>query len=107
MVATTISSRSPRISTPASAPTDVQRHRLGDPHLGHVRGDPVGDVGRQGLDRDLAGDVLEHAALLHAGRVLGALELERHGRLDLLVEADLEEVEVLDRARAPGRAAGP
>ena len=46
----------------------------------------------------LARDVLEHAALLDAGRLLDALELERHRRLDLLVEPDLEQVEVDDVA---------
>ena len=39
-------------------------------------------------------DLVEHAALLDAGRLLDALELDRHGGLDLLVEADLEEVDV-------------
>ena len=40
------------------------------------------------------GDVLEHAALLDAGRLLGADELDRDVGLDLLVEVDLLEVEV-------------
>ena len=38
--------------------------------------------------------MLEHAALAHAGRVLDALDLERHHRLDLLVEAHLQQVQV-------------
>jgi hypothetical protein len=38
--------------------------------------------------------VLEHPALLDPGRVLDAFELEDDRRLDLLVEADLEEVNV-------------
>ena len=42
--------------------------------------------------------MLEHAALLHAGRLLDALQLERDGGLDLLVEADSEQVEVHDVA---------
>ena len=49
----------------------------------------LGDRGRQGRDRDLVGDVLEHAALLDAGRVLGAEQLDRDLGLDLLVELDL------------------
>ena len=48
----------------------------------------------QRLDRDLAGDVLEDAALLDAGSVLGALELDRDVGLDLLLEVDLLAVEV-------------
>src|SRR5262249_42592870 len=35
-----------------------------------------------------------HAALLHAGRLVGSLELDRHLRLDLLVQPHLETVEV-------------
>ena len=61
---------------------------------GDVDGDLLGDLRRQRLDGDLAGDVLEHAALADAGRLVGPLELDRNLRLDLLVEADLEEVEV-------------
>ena len=95
IVATTISSRSPRISTPAGALTLASVIVSAMPMPGDVGDDPVGDVGRQRLDRDLARDVLEHAALAHARRVLDALELERDGRLDLLVEADLQQVEVL------------
>ena len=40
------------------------------------------------------GDVLEHAALLDAGRLLAALELDRHRGLDLLVQPHLEQVDV-------------
>ena len=36
------------------------------PEARDVGDDPVGDVGRQRLDLELAGDVLEHAALLDA-----------------------------------------
>ena len=60
--------------------------------------DPVGDLGRQRFDGDLAGDVLEHAAGLDAGRVLGALELDRDLGLDRLVELDLLQVDVLEAA---------
>jgi hypothetical protein len=42
--------------------------------------------------------VLEHSALAHSGRVLGAFELERDRRLDLLVEANLQQVHVLNRS---------
>ena len=37
----------------------------------------LGNLGRQGVDRDLAGDVLEDAALLDAGGVIGAFEDDR------------------------------
>ena len=60
----------------------------------HVHVDRLGDVGRQRLDVELVGHVLEHAALLDAGRLLGALEVTCTGRLDLLVEAHLEQVDV-------------
>ena len=59
---------------------------------------PLGDLGRQRFDGDLAGDVLEHAAPLDAGRVLGALQLDRDLGLDLLVELDLLQVDVLEAA---------
>ena len=43
---------------------------------------------------ELARDLLEHAALLDAGRVLDARQLDRHDRADLLVEADAQQVDV-------------
>ena len=55
-----------------------------------------GIVGRQGLDMELAGDLLHDAADLRSGRF--ADELNGDGRLDRLVEADLVEVDVRDRA---------
>ena len=48
----------------------------------------------QRLDRHLARDLLEHAAVLDAGRVLGADQLERHRRLDRHVEPDPQQVDV-------------
>ena len=42
--------------------------------------------------------MLEHAALADAGRLIGPVELDRDLRLDLLVEADLEAIEVQDVA---------
>jgi hypothetical protein len=50
--------------------------------------------------------VLQHAALLDAGRLLGALEVDVDLRLDLLVEADLEQVDVSSSSRT-GADAGP
>ena len=69
-----------------------------DLHRRDVEDDPVGDLGRQRFDGDLAGDVLEHAAGLDAGGVLDALELDRDLGLDRLVELHLLQVEVLDAA---------
>ena len=69
-----------------------------DLHRGDVDDDAVGDVGRQRFDRDLAGDVLEHAAVFDAGGVLGALELDRDLGLDRLVELHLLQVDVLEAA---------
>ena len=69
-----------------------------DLHRRDVEDDPVGDVGRQRFDGDLAGDVLEHAAGFDAGGVLDALELDRDLGLDRLVELHLLQVDVLDAA---------
>ncbi len=81
--------------------------RVADDHAGDVGGDRLGDRGRQRRDRDLVGDVLEDAALLDAGSVLGADQLDRDVRLDLDVELDLLEVEVNADCRAPDGAAAP
>ncbi len=90
-----ISSGSSAISlTPLGMDDGGEVDRVVDLHLGDVDGDLLGDRGRQGLDGDLAGDVLEHAALADAGRVVGALELDGDLGLDLLVEANLEAVEM-------------
>ena len=40
--------------------------------------------------------MLEHAALADARSLIRPIELDRHLRLDLLVEADLEAIEVED-----------
>jgi len=72
--------------------------RLVDLHRRDVGDDPVGDLGRQRFDGDLAGDVLEHASAAHAGRGFGALELDRDLSLDRLVELDLLQVDVLEAA---------
>ena len=93
-VATTVSSMSSKNRHTCRSCDARERHRLGDSQSGHVRDDPVRNVGGQRLDVQLARDVLEHAALLDAGRLLDTLELERDGRLDRLVEPHLEQVEV-------------
>ena len=54
----------------------------------------VGHLHRQRLDVDLARDLRERAALAHAGRVLGADELNVDGRRDRLVEPHLVQVDV-------------
>ena len=77
---------SARNSTPSHGRHLGQRERAEDLHVGDVDDDAVGNVGRQCLDLQLAGHVLEHAALGDAGRLLGALELDAHGGVDLLVE---------------------
>ena len=55
-----------------------------------------GMPGRQGLEAQLARDLLDDAALLRPGRL--ADELHRDARLDRLVEAHLVEVDVRQRA---------
>ena len=69
-----------------------------DLHRRDVDDDVVGDVGRQRFDGDLAGDVLEHAAALDAGRVVGAFELDRNLGLDRFVRSTCIQVEVLEAA---------
>ena len=54
------------------------------------------DVRRQRLDVQLAGDLLHDAADLRTGRLTD--ELDEHRRLNRLVEANLVEVDVRDRA---------
>ena len=75
-----------------------QVHGRGDLHSGDVDRDEVGDVGGERLDVELVRDLLHHAALLDAGGLLGALDVDGDRRLDLLVEAHLEEVDVHDLA---------
>ena len=58
----------------------------------------LGDVGRQRLDVQLVGLLADDAALGDAGRVLGAVQVDAHRRLDLLAQVDLEQVEVHDLA---------
>src|SRR5262249_52004912 len=53
---------------------------------------------RQRLDVHLARDLGERAALLHAGRLVAADELDDHRGLDRLVEPHLLEVDVDDGA---------
>ena len=73
-------------------------HGRRDLHPGDVDRDVVGNGGGQRLDVELVRDLLHHAALLDAGSLLGALDVDRHRRLDLLVEAHLEQVDVHDLA---------
>ena len=75
-VATTVSG-SPMIVDAGRRVERPERQRVADLHAGDVVLDRVGDVGRQRLDRDLAERLLEHAALLDAGRVVDAGQLER------------------------------
>ena len=63
-----------------------------------VGDEAVRNVGRQRFDRDLAGDVLEHAAAFDAGGGVGALELDRDLGLDRLVEFHRLQVDVLEAA---------
>ena len=56
--------------------------------------DRLGNRGREGFDVELARELLEDAAFLDAWRVIDAGELERHDRVDRLVEADAQKVHV-------------
>ena len=74
--------------------------------LGHVDDELVGDRARRRDDLDRVDRRVDEAALLGDGGGL-ALEAQRHGDGDLLVEVDLQEVDVGDRRGGPGGAAGP
>src|SRR3984885_1239246 len=82
----------------------LERDRVADLQLGHVVVDGIRDVTGQSLDRQLARDLLEHTALLDAGRVLSADQVEHHGSADRLVKSDAQHVDV-DR-HAADRVAG-
>jgi hypothetical protein len=69
-------------------------HRAGRLEVRDVDRDVLGNVGGQRLDVQLARDLLEHAAALHSGRVLGAGELDENGRVHLLAQVHLDQVEV-------------
>ena len=56
----------------------------------------LGHLEWQRFDRHLAQRLREHAALAHAGRIVGAVQLEGDGRVDRLVEADFVQVDVRD-----------
>ena len=68
--------------------------RVPDLHLADVVHDGLRNRGRQRFHVDLARDLLEHAAFLDARRLLDAVQLQRDGRLDLLVEVHAQEVDV-------------
>ena len=67
---------------------------VADCHLSDVELEMLGDLQRQRLDRDLAIDLREHAALGHADRLTD--ELHDDARLDRAVEPHLLQVDVGD-----------
>ena len=67
-------------------------------HAADVGLDALRDLHRQRLDVQRRAGLREHAALLDAGCVLGAVEVDVDGRLDRDVEADLQQVDVADVA---------
>ena len=73
-----------------------QAQRVADRHPGDVELEVLGNLHRQRLDRDLAVDLGEHAALGHADRL--ADQLDHDAGLNRLVEADLLQVDVDDPA---------
>ena len=82
-----------------------EQDRLADLHLADVVHDRLRDRRRQRLDVQLARDLLEHAAFLDARRVVDAGQLERHDRVDRLVEVHAQQVDV-DGLAAHGVALG-
>ena len=76
----------------------LEPERVADLHPADVGLDRLGDLHRQRLDVDRRRWLREHAALLDAGRVLGAVEMDVDGRLDRDVESHFLQVDVADVA---------
>ena len=95
-LASTVSSGSSRKVTPAGAAISERRIESPMPQRRDVDLDVLRHLERQRLDVDLVRHLGEHAALLDAGRL--ADERDHDGGLDRLVEPDLLEVDVRDRA---------
>ena len=93
-VATVVSSGSSSSVTPSGTATSASVIVSLMSMRRHVVEDRLGDRVRQRLDVQLARDLLEHAALLDAGRLLAAGQLERHDRVDRDVEVDAQQVDV-------------
>ncbi len=74
----------------------MESQALAELETGEVDVDELRDVRRQSLDVELACDLLDYAAELRPRRL--ADEAHEHGGLDRLVESDLVEVDVRDRA---------
>ena len=74
----------------------LQPQALAELEAAEVDVDVLRDVRRQRLDVELARDLLDDAADLRSGRL--ADEVHEDGGLDRLVESDLVEVDVRDRA---------
>ena len=91
--------------TPSGIDDLGEPERVADPELGDVGLEVLRDLERKRLDVDLVRHLLEDAALARADRL--ADERDDDGSLDRLVEPDLLEVDVRDRARAPCRAGSP
>src|SRR5437588_450049 len=73
-----------------------EAHRVADPEPADVELEVLGDVHRQALDAHVARHLREDAALGDAARL--ADQMDRHLRLDRLVEPHLVEVDVRDAA---------
>ena len=104
-VASTVSSGSSRYVTPSSGGRSDEAERVADRHAGDVELEVVRDLQRQRLDVELAADLREDAAFLHAGGL--ADELDRDLRLDRLVEPDLVQIDVREPAAAALPAGSP
>ena len=72
----------------------LEPERVAHLHRADVRLDRLGNFHRQRLDVERGGRLGEHAALFHAGRVLGPVQVDLHGRLDRDVEPHFLQVDV-------------
>ena len=92
-LATTVS-RIVEVGDALDAGRSATRSESPSPSAADVDVDVLRDLERLRLERDHVERVREDAALLDAGRLAG--QLDRDLRLDRLVEADLEQVDVRD-----------
>src|SRR5207248_9068823 len=75
-----------------------ERDGFPDLHLADVVNDRLGDRRGQRFDVKLTRYLLEHATFRDAGRVLDARQLQRHDRVNSLIEAHAQKVDVDRRA---------
>jgi hypothetical protein len=98
VIVATTDSVSPRIVTPSGATSSARRSVPPISIRGDVEVDVLGNLERQRLDGDLAQNLREDAAFLHAGGNIAAGQVDGDRGVDRLVEPHLLQVDVRDAA---------